>query len=52
MGQWYYPGDIGYVTANGALCIRGRGDDVINCGGLKVSAGSLEEVAAEVLGRP
>ena len=42
---WYLPGDIGYVTENGVLCIRGRGDDVINCGGLKVSAGSLEEIA-------
>lgn len=42
--QWYYPGDIGYVTAHGVLCIRGRGDDVINLGGHKVSAGSLEEV--------
>jgi acyl-coenzyme A synthetase/AMP-(fatty) acid ligase len=41
---WYYPGDLGYVTDNGVLCIRGRGDDVINCGGLKVSAASLEEI--------
>jgi acyl-coenzyme A synthetase/AMP-(fatty) acid ligase len=43
-GQWYYPGDIGYVTAHRVLCIRGRGDDVINLGGHKVSAGSLEEI--------
>jgi acyl-coenzyme A synthetase/AMP-(fatty) acid ligase len=41
--HWYYPGDLGFVTANGVLCIRGRGDDVINCGGHKVSAASLEE---------
>jgi acyl-coenzyme A synthetase/AMP-(fatty) acid ligase len=50
VGQWYYPGDIGLVTANGALCIRGRGDDVINCGGLKVSAGSLDEVLLKCSG--
>jgi acyl-coenzyme A synthetase/AMP-(fatty) acid ligase len=41
--EWYTPGDIGYVTESGVLCIRGRGDDILNCGGLKVSAGSLEE---------
>jgi acyl-coenzyme A synthetase/AMP-(fatty) acid ligase len=40
---WYYPGDLGYLTENGVLCIRGRGDDVINCGGQKFSAGSLDE---------
>ncbi|MBX9841743.1 MAG: acyl--CoA ligase [Xanthobacteraceae bacterium] len=50
VGQWYYPGDIGTVTANGVLCIRGRGDDVINCGGLKVSAGSLEAVLLKCTG--
>src|SRR5262249_36721249 len=50
VGQWYYPGDIGYVTASGVLCIRGRGDDVINCGGLKVSAGSLDEVLLKCSG--
>jgi acyl-coenzyme A synthetase/AMP-(fatty) acid ligase len=48
--QWYYPGDLGHVTDNGVLCIRGRGDDVINCGGLKVSAGSLEEVLLKCSG--
>src|SRR5207249_4402023 len=48
--QWYHPGDIGYVTAHGVLCIRGRGDDVLNCGGLKVSAGSLEEALMKCSG--
>jgi acyl-coenzyme A synthetase/AMP-(fatty) acid ligase len=47
---WYYPGDLGYVTENGVLCIRGRGDDVINSGGLKISAGSIEEVALACAG--
>jgi acyl-coenzyme A synthetase/AMP-(fatty) acid ligase len=41
---WYYPGDLGYVTENGVLCVRGRGDDVINCGGQKFSAASLDEI--------
>jgi len=47
---WCYPGDIGYVAANRVLCIRGRGDDILNCGGLKVSAGRLEEVLLKCSG--
>jgi acyl-coenzyme A synthetase/AMP-(fatty) acid ligase len=42
---WCYPGDLGTVTANGVLCVRGRGDDIINCGGFKISAVSIEEAA-------
>ncbi len=48
--QWYYPGDLGVVTDNGVLCIRGRGDDVINCGGNKISATSLEEIVLTCAG--
>jgi acyl-coenzyme A synthetase/AMP-(fatty) acid ligase len=47
---WHYPGDLGAVTANGVLCVRGRGDDVINCGGMKVSAVSLDEVVLRCSG--
>lgn len=42
---WLYPGDLGTITDNGVLCIRGRGDDIINCGGFKISAVSIEEAA-------
>jgi acyl-coenzyme A synthetase/AMP-(fatty) acid ligase len=42
---WWYPGDIGHLTEEGILCIGGRADDVINCGGAKISAVQLDEVA-------
>jgi acyl-coenzyme A synthetase/AMP-(fatty) acid ligase len=42
--QWFYPGDIGSVTAEGILCLAGRTSDVINRGGVKVSGTRIEEV--------
>jgi acyl-coenzyme A synthetase/AMP-(fatty) acid ligase len=42
--QWFYPGDIGRLTDDGVLCLSGRTSDVINIGGVKVSAGKIEEV--------
>jgi acyl-coenzyme A synthetase/AMP-(fatty) acid ligase len=41
---WWYPGDLGHLTEDGVLCIGGRADDVINCGGAKVSAVKLDEI--------
>jgi acyl-coenzyme A synthetase/AMP-(fatty) acid ligase len=41
--RWFYPGDLGLVTADGVLCIKGRSDDVINRGGVKVAAARVEE---------
>jgi acyl-coenzyme A synthetase/AMP-(fatty) acid ligase len=42
--RWFYPGDIGSVTADGILCLAGRSSDVINRGGIKVSASRIEEI--------
>lgn len=42
--RWWYPGDLGYVTADGILCVEGRADDVINCGGVKFSGEKLDDV--------
>jgi acyl-coenzyme A synthetase/AMP-(fatty) acid ligase len=42
--QWFYPGDIGRLTDDGILCVSGRSSDIINIGGVKVSAGRIEEV--------
>lgn len=39
---WFYPGDIGTLTADGWLSISGRDGDVLNLGGPKVSAVDLE----------
>lgn len=42
-GAWWYPGDVGLRAPGGVLCISGRSDDVINLGGVKLSALSLDE---------
>ena len=41
---WFYPGDIGLLTPQGMLVIRGRDSSVINLGGDKVSPELVEEV--------
>jgi len=41
---WFYPGDIGLLTAAGTLRFSGRISDVINRGGVKVSASRIEAV--------
>ena len=41
---WFYPGDVGYVTADKVLVILGRVDTVLNIGGDKVGPESVEEV--------
>jgi len=41
--KWFYPGDIGSLNPEGILCIRGRADDVLNRGGVKISATVVEE---------
>jgi acyl-coenzyme A synthetase/AMP-(fatty) acid ligase len=40
---WWYPGDLGRLTADGILSISGRSDEVINMGGVKVAAHLLDE---------
>ncbi len=40
---WYYPGDVGWLTEDGVLCIIGRKGDVINRGGVKLSIGDFED---------
>jgi acyl-coenzyme A synthetase/AMP-(fatty) acid ligase len=43
-GDWFYPGDIGTLGANGVLSLGGRTSDVINRGGVKVSGTRIEEI--------
>lgn len=40
--RWYRTGDLGELTAEGRLRIRGRADDVIVSGGVKVALGEVE----------
>ena len=39
---WFYPGDLGVLSESGWLVIEGRADDVLNLGGVKVSAVDIE----------
>ena len=39
---WFYSGDIGFLTEDGLLVVTGRNSDVINLGGVKISAVDLE----------
>jgi long-chain acyl-CoA synthetase len=41
---WFYPGDIGSLTADGLLCIHGRADDMMNLNGIKIFPAEIERV--------
>jgi acyl-coenzyme A synthetase/AMP-(fatty) acid ligase len=47
---WCYPGDLGELTEGGQLFFRGRADNVINVGGIKVDPALYDAVAREVIG--
>lgn len=47
---WFYPGDLGSLSADGMLRIAGRADEIINVGGEKVAPEALEELARPVAG--
>ena len=57
---WFYPGDIGRVTADGVLVISGREKTIIDLGGDKISPEAIEAalmsfpgvVLAAAFGRP
>jgi acyl-CoA synthetase (AMP-forming)/AMP-acid ligase II len=41
---WFYPGDIGYLTADNMLVISGRAKSIINIGGEKINPEKVEEI--------
>ncbi|EAR51090.1 hypothetical protein OG2516_18010 [Oceanicola granulosus HTCC2516] len=47
---WFYPGDLGQLTAEGLFVHSGRTDDVLNLGGEKVAAFEVEEQLAALPG--
>ena len=47
---WFYPGDLGSLSAEGLLRIAGRADEVLNIGGEKVAPEALEELVRPVAG--
>ncbi len=44
---WFYPGDLGSLTAGGALCIHGRADDMMNLNSIKIFPAEIERVLEE-----
>ena len=48
--RWYRTGDLGDLAHDGTLRIRGRADDVIISGGVKVSLGDVERAVRAVPG--
>jgi long-chain acyl-CoA synthetase len=44
---WARTGDIAYVDTNGFIHLRGREDDLVNTGGIKVAPDEVERVLAE-----
>lgn len=47
---WFYPGDIGTWTPDGALEIIGREDDLMSIGGVKIYAGLIDMILSVVPG--
>ncbi len=45
---WFYPGDFGAFSPEGALVIAGRSGDVINRGGIKMSALAIDDALRAV----
>ncbi len=47
---WFAPEDLGFVTPDGLLVLEGRGGEVMNFGGSKVSATDVESAAMSAPG--
>ena len=47
-GGWVYPGDVGALEADGMLRIVGRGDDLIDHGGVLVHPEAIERALADL----
>ncbi len=47
---WFYPGDLGTLTADHLLVISGRQNDVLNAGGGKMAAEKLEAALTSYAG--
>jgi acyl-CoA synthetase (AMP-forming)/AMP-acid ligase II len=41
---WFYPGDLGRITAGGLMILSGRTSNVINVGGLKLAPEVIEDI--------
>ncbi len=44
---WFYTGDAGSLTADGALCLQGRTDDMMNLNSIKIFPAEIERMLEE-----
>src|SRR5258708_4819738 len=49
-GGWFYPGDLGSVSADGLVILHGRASELLNIGGNKYAPQAIEEVALSCAG--
>ena len=42
--DWFYPGDLGYVSGDGHLHLAGRSSELINAGGVKLNPARIDAV--------
>jgi acyl-coenzyme A synthetase/AMP-(fatty) acid ligase len=47
---WFYPGDEGYVTADGLVFVTGRTDTILNTGGHKAAPEFIESSLSQLPG--
>jgi acyl-coenzyme A synthetase/AMP-(fatty) acid ligase len=47
---WFYPGDSGQLTSDGALIVMGRTRELLNFGGSKIAPAEIEEALAAIPG--
>jgi acyl-coenzyme A synthetase/AMP-(fatty) acid ligase len=47
---WFYPGDIGSVSATGMMRVAGRASEIINSGGDKIAPHVIEDVLSKLHG--
>ena len=49
-GEWFYPGDLGFIRSDGGLTLAGRASEVLNAGGVKVDPTQLDLFAVSHAG--
>lgn len=47
---WFYPGDLGFIRADGGLTLTGRETELLNAGGVKLDPARLDTFALGVAG--
>ncbi|WP_201839255.1 class I adenylate-forming enzyme family protein [Microvirga zambiensis] len=48
--DWFYPGDIAQISGEGLLTLMGRDAEILNVGGVKLSADDIDEAARSAAG--